>query len=136
MAEYLPVPVVEASRIADDFGKSMVVILAYDPIHQLTHTTTYGVSPADKELAATVGDACAKAICGEGFKQRVRFEDYRFIDEGVRTQALEKAIAACKGARHLCLSLLAHRTGATDDLIDTIRQACDEALVLAQKAVR
>jgi hypothetical protein len=56
MSEYQPVPVSAAREIAAKFDKTMVVILAYDPAHQLTHTTSYGVSAFEKEQAASVGE--------------------------------------------------------------------------------
>ena len=49
---YHEVPVTVARAIAENFSKSQVVILAWDSVHQLTHTTTYGVTAADKENAA------------------------------------------------------------------------------------
>ena len=88
--EHIPVPIDEARRIANAYRKSMVVILTYDPESEMTHTTTYGVEPFDKERAAEVGEACAKLICGEGFAERTIYSDYRFIAEGERAKQIEQ----------------------------------------------
>jgi hypothetical protein len=70
MSEYLDVPVEAAKSIAERFRKSIVVILAFDPAHQLTHTTTYGVSAFDKENAAAAGEKCSAAVgCDLSAKQ-------------------------------------------------------------------
>ena len=76
MSEYIPVPVEAAKHIAKLYQKSIVVIMCYDPVHGLTHTTTYGVSAFDKENAATAGDICAKAL-GSDLSKRQTFEDFR-----------------------------------------------------------
>jgi hypothetical protein len=73
--EYKPVPVQVARTIAEDFKKSQVVILCYDRVHELTHTTTYGVLPFDKENAAAAGAICAKAVGSDLAKKQV-FEDF------------------------------------------------------------
>lgn len=41
---------------------------------------------------------------------------------------LDRLERAAGGAKHLCLSLLAMREGATDDLIEEVREALDHAL--------
>jgi hypothetical protein len=75
LKDYIPIPVEEAKVIAEDFKKSMVIILAYDPVHQVTHTTTYGVSPFDKENAAAAGCIITKAI-GADLSKKQDFEDF------------------------------------------------------------
>lgn len=127
-ASHTPIPVETAREIATKFHKSMVVVLAYDPASMLTHTTTYGVEPADKERAADVGERCAKLICGDGFEQRTRYEDYRFVDQGKRAQKIEKLSTACKAAGHALRSILALRDGMTDDAIIDVIWAIDSAL--------
>jgi len=89
--DYAPIPVSEAKRLAESFGKSMVVVLAYDPAYQLTHTTTYGIGPQEKEIAADTGERCAKLICGEaGFQLRKSYEDYRTIPAAERAAEIDK----------------------------------------------
>ena len=75
MQNYKPIPVSVAKDIAATFAKSQVVILAYDPAHEVTHTVTYGVEPFDKENAAAAGHLCTKAI-GCDLSRRQTFEDY------------------------------------------------------------
>lgn len=82
MSNHIEVPVEAAREIATRYAKTMVVILAYDPTSQHTHLTTYGVGTEEKEIAAEVGERCAKLICGDGFEMRRTYEDFRF-----RTQA-------------------------------------------------
>jgi hypothetical protein len=89
MPEYQPVPVSEASRICDEYAKSMVVILCYDAKFQMTHTTTYGVSAFDKENAAAAGALVTKAI-GADLSKKQTFEDFHAsYDPAVYKQALE-----------------------------------------------
>lgn len=74
-SEYKPIPVAVAKEIADKFGKSIVVILAFDREWERTHTTTYGVTSFEKENAAAVGEIATQAIgCDLGRKQV--FEDF------------------------------------------------------------
>lgn len=81
MSEYKPVPVEAARQIAHQFDKSTVVILAYDPVHELTHTATYGKSAADKDAAASlVGD----------ISQRQTHEDFRTTDQAARAESIEQ----------------------------------------------
>ena len=75
MTEYKQVPVAVAKQIAEQFDKSMVVINAYDPVHKVTATTTYGVSPFDKENAAAAGEITATAL-GNDLSKKQTFEDF------------------------------------------------------------
>lgn len=70
-----PVPVSVAKDIAERFGKSSVVILCYEPATERTFTTTYGVTPFDKENAAAAGSICAKAL-GSDLSRKQVFEDF------------------------------------------------------------
>jgi hypothetical protein len=89
MSPYKPIPVAEAKRLSTDYAKSMVVILAWDPAHQLTHTTTYGVEAFDKENAAAVGVLCSKAI-GSDMSKKQDFEDFhRDYDPALYRESLE-----------------------------------------------
>lgn len=127
-AAYVPIPVAVAREIAARYQKSQVVILAWDPVHELTHTTTYGVEPDEKERAAEVGDACAKAICGDGFERRRSFEDYRHIDAGERAKKIDQLYWACKSADHAIASVMAERYGITDLALQAVRDALSEAM--------
>jgi len=73
---YQPVPVAVAKDIAEGHDKSIVIILSWDPVHGLLHTTTYGVSPIDKQWAAEGGDIAAKAL-GADFDRLKTYEDFR-----------------------------------------------------------
>lgn len=126
--KHIPVPVETAKEIAERFRKTMVVILSYDPVSEMTHTTTYGVEPLDKERAADVGAECAKFICGDGYARRKSYSDYRFVDEGKRTQKIERLTTATTGAKHAIHSLLAFREGMTDEALQDVVAALDAAL--------
>lgn len=76
---YRPVPVDVCRQIAGSFNKSVVIVLAWDQEHQKLHTTTYGVSPADKINAANGGETCAKAL-GMDCSKSVFNEDFRTVD--------------------------------------------------------
>jgi hypothetical protein len=75
MSAHTPIPVEVAKQIATDFNKQIVVVLAYENESGLMHTTTYGVSPFDKENAAAAGEICTKAL-GFDLGKKQTFEDY------------------------------------------------------------
>ena len=75
MSAYKSVPVHVAKAISEQYDKSMVVVLAYDPVHELTHTTTYGVSAFDKENAAAAGEKATVALGGD-LANRIEWEDF------------------------------------------------------------
>lgn len=72
---YKPIPVAVGVEIAKKYEKSVVVLLAYDPVHQKMHTMTYGVTAKDKEYAADLGEICATVV-GAG-PDRQTYEDFR-----------------------------------------------------------
>jgi hypothetical protein len=76
MGEYQPIPVSEAKRIAEQFDKDMVIINAWDSEHQLNHTTTYGKTPEQKEIAADAGEVTARAL-GCCIEAKKSYEDFR-----------------------------------------------------------
>src|SRR5690348_256470 len=75
MSEYIPIPVGEAKSIAETFAKSQVIILAWDPVHKVTHTTTFGVSAFDKENAAALGAKLTQAA-GCDLSKATEYEDF------------------------------------------------------------
>lgn len=75
MEEYKDVPVEAAKQIAENCDKSQVIILAWDPVHALLHTTTYGKEAFDKESAAAAGEICTKALGGD-LSLKKEFEDF------------------------------------------------------------
>lgn len=74
-ADYQPIPVHEAQRLAESYAKSMVVILAHDPVHEMMHTTTYGADAVEKEIAAEAGKICTAALGGD-LNRLHSFEDF------------------------------------------------------------
>lgn len=72
---YKPIPVEDAREIAAKYDKTMVVILAWDPKFQVTHTTTYGVSAFEKEQAAAAGEIACQALGGD-LSRKSTFEDF------------------------------------------------------------
>lgn len=88
-AEYQPIPVAAARQICEAHGKSIAVIIAYDPVHECTHTTTYGVAAVEKENAAAMGELCTQAIGGDLSRKQV-FEDYhQTYEPAVLAECLE-----------------------------------------------
>jgi hypothetical protein len=73
---YTPVPVTAAATIAREYRKSIVVIAAWDPEHGLLHMTTFGVSPQEKQWAATAGEIVSAAL-GCSPSEKICFEDFR-----------------------------------------------------------
>lgn len=95
---YVPVPVRAARDIAEKYAKSMVIINAWDPIHEVLHTTTYGRSATDKAMAANGGQIAAKALDAD-LREGHEFEDYR-LTEAKNLLAVLKAMASFHGAAH------------------------------------
>lgn len=79
-ATYRPIPVAEARRIAQRFGKDLVVIFAYEEGNNISHTTTFGASLPYKHIAADLGEQFA-SIAGAS-NERIRFQDFRVRVEG------------------------------------------------------
>jgi hypothetical protein len=123
---HTPIPVEEARRIAAKFHKSLVIIFACDPVSDLAHVTTYGTTVPEKELAAHLGNTFMAAAGGDLSQSRT-YEDYRFADAGQRALKIEKLNTACTAAAHTLRSLLAVRDGMTDDAINNVLAAIDEA---------
>lgn len=73
--EYRPIPVEAARHIAEQYEKSIVIVLAHDPVHGQLHTTTYGIDAQNKAWAAQGGEIAAKAL--GAINPAVDFEDYR-----------------------------------------------------------
>lgn len=85
----MQVPTAVARQICWTFNKVQCVILCYDREHNLTHTTTYGMTAFDKENAAAVGEACTKAIGGD-LSQRIGYEDFhRDYKPAIYREAIE-----------------------------------------------
>jgi hypothetical protein len=119
-SSYKPIPVGIATRIAEEFSKAQVVILAWDPEHQLTHTVTYGVSAFDKENAAAMGEICTQAIGGD-LSKRHTFEDFhRDYDPALYKEALD------------LLALIRGRNGCTPHMV----QEAERILRAAGRGVR
>jgi len=78
---YAPIPVAVAEKIAVDRYKSIVVIAAYDQVHQRLQTTTYGISAYDKEVAAMMAEKLVAAL-GMAQQQLESYEDYRHLKVG------------------------------------------------------
>lgn len=76
MSEHPGIPVEEAKRIAEKFGKTHVVITAYDRREQMTYTATYGVEAQDKVEAARMGEIFAGAA-GCDLSKSTMYEDFR-----------------------------------------------------------
>ena len=76
MSEYKPIPVSEAQRIADQYEKPIVIILAFDRAHGLLHTTTFGQDAQDKDWAAQGGEIATRAL-GGGVDEKSNYQDYR-----------------------------------------------------------
>jgi hypothetical protein len=94
---HTPVPVEAAVHISHTYGKSMVVILAYDPLSQLTHTTTYGRTAVEKETAARAGEVLSKVLgCDLGLKKT--FEDFHRDPDGMMAARHKEALELLSGA--------------------------------------
>ena len=122
MSEYQPVPVEAAKLIARRYDKSIVVILAYDAEHRVTHTTTYGESEKDKIYAAAGGDRCAEAL-GCDLQLKTTFEDFREGYDAAKLRATQEAlrdlIAWCESCK--CINQKPYMIG----LVERMNRGCE-----------
>lgn len=121
-----PVPVSVAHSVAHSFRKDVVVIVSYDRLNEMTHTTTWGRTPQDKLTAAEWGDQFAALLCGPN-APRTTFEDFRTVDAAHIKAALDELRTAAGKflERHGALTGVA-RT-AFDDVADLFRAAARPA---------
>ncbi len=116
--DYLPIPSSHAKVIAEAYKKSMVLILAYDRLHEKTHCTTYGVTAIDKENAALAGERVVKELGGD-LVAKTSYEDFHAkLEPAFFREALEM------------LGSIADRRGCTLERVqDFMRRAREAELV-------
>lgn len=68
-----PIPVKVAAEIARAFSKRIVVITAIGD-DGYVHTATYGVTPYDAKVAASLGESLNAALGGD-LTQKIVFQD-------------------------------------------------------------
>lgn len=107
MEPYKPVPVEVARQIAEQYGKSIVIIFAHDPVHGIMHTTTFGADPQNKAWAAQGGEIATKALGGI-LDESVQFEDYRLQQASNLLAALKEIM------RQISIGALVRETASDD----------------------
>lgn len=90
MSDYKEVPIYVAAEIAREFGKDQVLIFAWDQANGYMHTTTYGTTPENKQMAAIGGDRVAAILCD--IRQKVSFADFRHTDQAKAQVLAEKVL--------------------------------------------
>lgn len=118
-----PIPVSVARDVGDDHAKDLVVIVAWDRASGRTNVVTWGREPLDKAAAATAGERVAEVL---GLVAGEATEDYR--REGEAAQRVDRLARACRAADHVLGSLLAVRTGASDELLQQVRADLQAAM--------
>ena len=86
---YKPIPVEAAKRIALEFDKQQVVIIAVDNVHNQYHTTTYGISAEDKVTAANMGEFLTRQLPCDTTKSEFNEDFRRDFDAAKYKQARE-----------------------------------------------
>jgi hypothetical protein len=105
---YIPVPVIAARDVSRAYGKEVVVVIAWDDWFKTFHTATYGISAADKQVAANLGDLLTHAA-GASLAHRTTFDDFRTREKAewaaekeqleAKIRDLEAVVAAKGGAQ-------------------------------------
>jgi len=116
------IPVDVAAKIAERFGKQVVLIVAYDATHGSTHIVTYGVSSEQKEVAALAGDLTAQQL-GMAMDKITKFEDFRTVDQAKRCEQIERLRKVCRRAYNEFATLFDLRSLQEDH---AIRLLCDD----------
>lgn len=62
MTKYKSIPITAARDIAKKYGKSQVIVVAWDPVHGKEHVTTYGTNKEQCRQAALGGDRIKAAL--------------------------------------------------------------------------
>lgn len=88
---YQPVPISAAADIARQYAKQIIVILACDTAHNMTHYTSFGVSPEEKIHAANLADHMTEVF--NGGKSHI-FEDFRLMDAAQAKAQIDALTAA------------------------------------------
>lgn len=95
---YFPIPVAVAQRLADEHGKDILIIAAWDSASNRTNIVTWGRKPAQKEAAAKAGETIAVQF---GLLDELAdvHEDYRREGEAAQVvDDLRRKLAAIRGA--------------------------------------
>jgi hypothetical protein len=88
---YRPIPVDTARRIAAEFVKDWVIILAFDGEFDRTHYTTFAYGTGSKLLVADLADVCLKAIgvaLGPLDGPRMTHEDFRITPQATAAKEI------------------------------------------------
>jgi hypothetical protein len=125
-AEYQQVPVAVAREIAEKCRKDVVVIMSIDRAFDKTHFTTYGRSASDKIEAAQFGEIISAGLqCGGPLQH---FEDFRTVDAAKRAEQIDGLAAVARATDHAIASLLACRSGLTDEFLTVLQAEVRAAL--------
>jgi len=62
MKVYKNIPIASAKKIAEQYDKDQVIIIAWDKTHKLTHVTTFGKTVEDCKQAAQGGNKLKQAL--------------------------------------------------------------------------
>ena len=116
--QYSPVPVEAAAAIAEQYDKTMVMIVANDQRHKRTHVTTYGASPVDKVMIADLADQFRRDYLAEPL---TTYEDFRTIDQAKRARAIRALMNTVKELRGVFVQAGSHK-------FSECIAACDAAL--------
>jgi hypothetical protein len=89
--DYKPVPVDEAKRICEQYGKASVMIVSHDRPAACLHYTTYGMEASDKVGIAGCADWLSRALSA-GANPLKRWEDFRHVHQAVYKQRIDTAV--------------------------------------------
>jgi len=122
MKTYQPVPVELAREVGRQFGKQVIVIIAWDEDNGQIHTTTWGEAARHKEWAAELGPKLA-AAAGGATQLAKHYEDYREPGEAARNAA--KAEVYRKALQFIA------DIGNDTSVMDTLKKKVDLAIETA-----
>lgn len=98
MSEYKPIPVEALKRIADEYGKDVVLLIAEDHPADRTVLASFGKTAADKVRAAALLDDYASIRFGPDVKPVEVYEDFR-LDAAKNKERLDSLEAAIRKHR-------------------------------------
>lgn len=85
MSDYVSIPVATAERVANDYEKDQLIIIAYDKKHNKVHFTTYGKTASEKLDSARSINMMKKHYFGievsDGDEAPIGFEDFEWSNE-------------------------------------------------------
>lgn len=110
-----PIPIETAKQLAEQYGMSQILIVAWQRQPAATHVTTFGVTADDKVRAAQAGDLLCKHMLLYDVNRTVHADFRREFDAGLFKESLD------------LLKLIRNRQGCTGPMLQQAERILNAA---------